>query len=195
MIIGLTGGIGSGKSVVSRIFSMLGIPVFDSDAEAKKLYASSPELLQRIKKEISKEVIDQKGNLDKQKLAAAIFSDPEMLRKLNALVHPFVINNFKNWCQAQTGSPYLIKEAAILFESGTDKGCDKIITVSAPVELRIQRIIQRDKKKKEEIERIIAQQWKEEDKIERADFVILNDESEAVIPQVLEIHQQLSAKD
>jgi len=191
MTVGITGGIGSGKTIVCKIFRQLGIPVYEADAEAKKIYDEEPEVLEKIKNEISEDVFGKKGQLDKQKLAALVFADEEALQKLNRLVHPFVIRHFETWKQRYKESPYILKEAAILFESGTDKGCDKIITVSSPVELRIQRAVKRDKRTLQETEQIVQKQWSDEEKIKRSDFVIVNDEQQLVIPQVLEIHAKL----
>ncbi len=191
MNIAITGGIGSGKSVVCRIFNQLGIPVYEADVAAKKLYDNNPEIIERIRKEISEDVVGSKGKIDKHKLATFIFRDEAALKKLNKIVHPFVIKNFEEWFNLQKDVPYVLKEAAILFESGTDKGCDKIITVTAPVELRMKRIMQRDRRTKQEIDQIMQTQWSEEEKIKRSDFVIINDEQQLVIPQVLEIHSKL----
>jgi dephospho-CoA kinase len=191
MTVGITGGIGSGKTIVCKIFRQLGIPVYEADVEAKKIYDSEPEILQRIKKEISEDVFGKKEQLDKQKLAALVFRDEQALEKLNKIVHPFVIRHFENWKKNFTDVPYILKEAAILFESGTDKGCDKIITVTAPLDLRIQRTVQRDRRTQQETEQIIQKQWSDEEKIKRSDFVIVNDEQQMVIPQVLDIHTKL----
>ena len=191
MKICITGGIGSGKSVVCNIFRQLGIPVYDADTEAKKLYNTQPEIAEKIKKEISEEVFDKKGIIDKQKLAGIVFNDETVLKKLNKIVHPYVIRDFEEWCAHHANAPYVLKEAAILFESGTDKKCDKIITVTASLELRIQRTMQRDKRTKQEVELIIDKQSGDDEKIKRSDFVIINDEQQMVIPQVLDIHSKL----
>ena len=190
-VVGITGGIGSGKSIVCKIFSQLGVPVYEADAEAKDLYTSNPELNEKIRKEISEDVFDKKGRIDKQKFSKLIFNDDSLLQKVNKLVHPFVLKHFEEWCLKHSDDPYVLKEAAILFESGANKGCDKIITLVAPVELRIQRTMKRDKRSRQEIDQIIDRQMSDEEKIKRSDFVITNDEKELVIPQVLEIHGKL----
>jgi dephospho-CoA kinase len=192
MTIGITGGIGSGKTTVCNIFRQLGVPVFNADAEAKNLYASKPLLSELIRTEISKDVFDKKGKLDKAKLATLVFNDSEVLAKLNSLVHPLVMLSFTNWKKKNSNAGYVLKEAAILFESNTYKYCDKIITVVAPEELRLQRVMERDRRTKKEILQIMLQQWSDEEKIQRSDFIIHNDEEELVIPQVLEIHKKLS---
>jgi dephospho-CoA kinase len=191
IIAGITGGIGSGKTIVCGVFRQLGVPVYEADAETKKLYNTEPGIVDRIKKEFTDVVFDKREKLDKQKLATLVFKDESALKKLNAIVHPFVISHFEEWVKLHKASSYVLKEAAILFESGTDQGCDRIITVSAPVELRIQRTMMRDKRTKQEVEQIIQQQWSDEEKIKRSDFVIVNDELQLVIPQVLEVHAKL----
>jgi dephospho-CoA kinase len=191
MVVGITGGIGSGKTIVCGVFRQLGVPVYEADAETKKLYNTQPEIADRIKKEFTDVVFDKSEKLDKQKLATLVFKDESALKKLNEIVHPFVISHFEEWVKLHKTSSYVLKEAAILFESGTDQGCDRIITVSAPVELRIQRTMMRDKRTKQEVEQIIQQQWSDEEKIKRSDFVIVNNELQLVIPQVLEVHTKL----
>jgi dephospho-CoA kinase len=192
MIIGITGGIGSGKTIVCNVFKLLGIPVYEADQQAKNLYEIIPELTERISTELSPDLLDKKGNLNKQKLAALVFDDEVKLQKLNKIVHPYVIRHFEEWCNEQQAL-YVLKEAAILFESGTNKGCDKIITVTAPVDMRIQRAVQRDKRTKEAVDKIIQQQWTDEEKINRSDYVIVNDEQQLVIPQVISIHEKILA--
>jgi len=191
-IVGITGGIGSGKSVVCKIFEQLGIPIYDADSAVKLLYDKFPELKQSIKELVSEDAIDKNGNVNRKKLAEIIFNSDEKLAILNKLVHPLVKLDFKNWVDSNKGYPYLIKEAAILFESGANKDCDNVITVISPIELRIERIRQRDKKTKTEIESIISRQLSDEELIKRSDFVIYNDEKQMLIPQVLKVHEELS---
>jgi dephospho-CoA kinase len=192
MVIGITGGIGSGKSIVCNIFRLLGIPVYDADAEAKKMY-EWPEVIAEVKKNFGTGYFLPSGELNKKKFAELVFNDDGALKKINAIIHPFVKKSFREWKKMHAGSPYILKEAAILFESGTDKGCDKVITVTAPPELRISRVIQRDQRPKEQIENIIKKQWGDEEKTRRSDFVIVNDETKLVVPQVLKIHEALSS--
>jgi len=192
MVVGITGGIGSGKSIVCNIFRQLGVAVYDADAAAKNLYETEPEIIDTIKKEFPGDIIDKKGKIEKHKLASLVFQDESALKKLNRIVHPYVKKHFEEWAGKQS-APYIIKEAAILFESGSDKGCNKKITVIAPVETRIQRTMQRDKRSKAEVEQIISRQWNDEEKIKRSDFVIVNDDQQMVIPQVLDIHSKLLA--
>lgn len=194
-VVGITGGIGSGKSVVSMVFRQLGIPVYDSDAEAKLLYDKFPELRDAVRKQIAEEAFDSNGKLDRKKLAEIVFQFPEKLEILNQLVHPLVKKDFQNWVQKHPEAAYVVKEAAILFESGAYSDCDKVITVVAPRELRIQRVRERDRKTKSEIEAIMHRQSNDEEKIKRSDFVIQNDEKELILPQVLAIHESLSKEE
>ncbi|MBL0139849.1 MAG: dephospho-CoA kinase [Bacteroidetes bacterium] len=190
-VVGITGGIGSGKSVVSMIFRQLGIPVYDSDAEAKLLYDKFPELRNAVRAQISEDAFDANGKLDRKKLAEIVFQFPEKLEILNQLVHPLVKKDFQDWVQKNQEAAYLVKEAAILFESGAYSDCDKVITVVAPRDLRVQRVRERDRKTKAEIEAIMDRQSGDEEKIKRSDFVIQNDEKELILPQVLAIHESL----
>src|SRR5258705_5066616 len=130
--IGLTGGIGSGKTVVADIFRQLGVPVYEADTQARMLTENNPEIKNKLKKDFGSEFFLKNNSLDRKKLAALVFSDAEKLEKLNSIIHPFVKEHFDNWLQPQKGSKYIIKEAAILFESGSNKGLDKIIVVTDP---------------------------------------------------------------
>lgn len=190
-IVGITGGIGSGKSIVCALFRQLGIPVYDADTEAKLLYDKYPELRKQVMEQISSEVFDSSGKLDRKKLGEIVFHDPSKLSLLNKFVHPLVRKDFLNWVNAQHGVPYVLKEAAILFESGAHEDCDKVIAVVAPAELRLQRVRERDRKSKADVEAIMDRQSPDEEKVKRSDFVITNDEKELVVPQVLSIHERL----
>jgi dephospho-CoA kinase len=187
--VGITGGIGSGKTIVSRIFSELGIAVYNADYEAKQMY-NLQNVKEELKNKFGKKILDADNNVDKKKIADLIFNDEKALQQVNALIHPLVFQHFSEWKKKQKG-PYVLKEAAILFESGSNNDCDKIIMVSAPAETRIQRILQRDKRTRKEIEQIMARQWSDEQKIKHSDFTIINDETQLVIPQVLDIHAKL----
>lgn len=189
MIVGLTGGIGSGKTTVGNAFAKLGIPVYIADYEAKNLMATSKALKARIISVFGEEAYKQ-GLPNRQYLAKLVFSDTEKLNKLNSLIHPAVQRHFKKWLSWQT-APYVIKEAAILFESGSYKDCDKIITVTAPLEIRIQRVMQRDSANYEDVLARIKNQWPEEEKIKRSHFVIENISLENTLKKVEEIHLKL----
>lgn len=182
--IGVTGGIGSGKSVVCRIFGVLGIPVFDADTEAKRLMRADAALASAIRAEFGAETYYEDGTLNRAYLADQVFNDEERLTKLNALVHPAVIRAGEEWARGQT-APYTIKEAALLFESGSFKLNHYTILVSAPVGIRIERVMKRDGITAKQVEARMERQWPEEEKRQLADFEIVNDGVQALIPQVL----------
>lgn len=191
--IGITGGIGSGKSLVSQIFNLLGVPVYDADSRAKSIMTTDGILVSQIKKEFGVLSFRSDGGVNREYLAEHVFNDPEKLKRLNGLVHPRVGEDFKRWVNEQH-SVYILKEAALLFEAGSNAALTKIIVVSAPEELRIRRVLQRDKHRTvQQIKDIIRNQLKEEEKLERADYIIVNDESKLLIPQVLELHKNFIA--
>lgn len=191
--IGITGGIGSGKSTVCRIFSMLGIPVFDADSVAKELMVTNQILISNICNAFGKDVYHSDGTLNRELLAQKAFLDQKQISKLNSLVHPVVLNAFDSWVNQHT-SPYVIKEAALMFESNADKRNDVNIVVLAPEDVRIKRVIQRDGSSEEKVRARMSHQMPEKEKIERADYVIINDESTLLIPQILHLHQVFSNK-
>jgi len=171
-IIGLTGGIGSGKTTVANHFIAAGIPVYIADDAARKIM-QSPEILREIEKTFGGSVFE-KGVLNRQKLSEIVFSNLDKLKKLNAIIHPAVKKNFGNWILNHKNSPFVIYEAAILFESGSYKDCDMIITVTAPLETRIERVIQRDKTTRQDVFKRINMQWTDEQRQAKSDFVIEN---------------------
>lgn len=187
--IGLTGGIGSGKSTVARIFEVLGVPVYYADEAAKALMNEDGELKQKIKNEFGDAVyINEK--LDRKALAGIVFNAPEKLSRLNALTHPATIAAAGKWMQQQT-TPYSIKEAALIFESGAQEYLDYVIGVTAPAPLRIQRTMHRDGITREEVMARMDRQLDEAMKMRLCDFVLVNDEQEMLLPQVLELHKKL----
>lgn len=189
--IGITGGIGVGKSVVARIIATLGIPVYDADTQAKYLMNNDPELIGQIKAQFGDEAYTMSG-LNTAYLSSRVFNNPEKLQLLNSLVHPQVGKDFSNWYESVKDAPYIVKEAALLFEAGTHADLDKIIVVSAPLEIRINRVLKRDiHRTREQILAIIHKQMPDEEKIRRADFVVVNDGENLLIPQILPIHHQL----
>jgi len=190
--IGLTGGIGSGKTTVAKIFELLGIPVFYADEAAKKIMHENEELKTAIKNEFGDEAYIN-GQLNKSFLASKVFTDVFLLDKLNALVHPVTIKEAKDWMD-KLDSPYVIKEAAILFEAGSAENIDYIIGVFAPAAIRIQRVMKRDHVTREEVVKRMERQVDEEIKMKLCDFVLKNDEQELLIPQILKLHQQLLEK-
>ena len=187
--IGITGSIGSGKTYVSKVFESLGIPVFNADNEAKKIMSCSFDLINSIKNEFGDDIYD-KHSLNKRKLASIVFSDSKKLKKLNSLVHPFVKQEFLNWCKKQK-SPYVIKEAAILFESNSDKELDSVICITAPKNLRIDRVKARDGFKDYEINNRMKNQFSQEEKENLSDYIVVNDEKELLLPQIISIHEKL----
>ncbi|HZY79237.1 MAG TPA: dephospho-CoA kinase [Cyclobacteriaceae bacterium] len=186
--IGITGGIGSGKSLVCKIFQSLGIPVYDADSRAKVLMTTDGILISGIKKEFGNLSYHTDGTLNRKHISEAAFGHPEKLRALDALVHPRVAENYSQWVGEQS-SRYVIKEAALLFEAGSYRTLDKIIVVSAPEHLRVKRVMARDPHRSEQtIREIIRSQMSDSEKVSKADFIVTNDESELVIPQVLKLH-------
>jgi dephospho-CoA kinase len=190
--VGLTGGIGSGKSTVAKIFGILGIPVYYADDAAKRLMNEDEELKAAIIHHFGTESYIN-NQLNRSWLASLVFNNEEKLALLNSITHPATIYDANKWMENQN-SPYVIKEAALLFESGSDANLDYVIGVYAPAPLRIRRTMQRDHITEEEVLKRMARQMNEEDKIGRCDFVITNDEREMVIPQVLALHNKLVNK-
>jgi len=189
-IIGLTGGIGSGKTLVSKVFENLGIAVYNSDIEAKLLMNNDSDIINKFKMIFGFEIYDENNRLNKKKLADLIFNDKNKLNTVNSIVHPAVKKHFTNWVQMQK-SPYVIKETAILFESGIFKDVDKIITVTAPIELRISRLVIRDNSNKKDILERVNNQLNEDYKIKNSDYVIYNDNKQLIVPLILRIHQKI----
>lgn len=191
--VGITGGIGSGKSLVCRIFSSLGIPVYDADSRAKLLMTTDRILVDQIKKEFGNLSYDSQGQLNREHLRQA-FGEPDHVKKLNELVHPRVALDYQNWVSQHLGLKYVIKEAALLIESGSAEKLDHLIVVFAPQELRIQRVLRRDPQRKQtEVENIMKNQLNDEQRRKRADSIIINDETHLVIPQVLELHERFNS--
>jgi dephospho-CoA kinase len=186
--IGLTGGIGSGKTTIAKIFELLKVPVYYADEASKRLYHTDKELMASLKEHFGGDIYTNE-ELNRSKLAEIVFDNPEKLALLNSLVHPVTIKDAGEWMQQQT-TPYIIKEAALLFEAGSASGLDYIIGVSAPQELRIQRVMDRDKTTKEAVLNRMKRQMDEERKMSLCDFIINNDEQELVIPQVLKLHEK-----
>jgi dephospho-CoA kinase len=188
---GITGGMGSGKSLVCRIFQLLGVPVYDADTRAKELMATDSILVKQIKKEFGTQSYSSNGLLARATLAQTVFVDPVKLEKLNRLVHPRVAEDYNHWLEQHSDRPYVIREAALIYEAGAWKDLDKVIVVSSPEALRMKRVLSRDAHRTaKDIQNIFRNQMPEEEKLKRADFVIVNDESQLVIPQVLQLHDQ-----
>ena len=191
VMIGLTGGIGSGKSVVAKVFATLGIPVFNADEEAKSIMQTSTEIKTKLIEQFGTDIYNAHG-LDKEKLANIVFNDPFQLQLLNAIVHPVTIQAAKDWAAKQT-SPYVIKEAALIFESGAADGLLKVIGVTAPLSIRIHRVMQRDGITKDQVDARMRNQISDTIKMRLCDYVIENNNQQMVIPQVLEIDKAIRA--
>ncbi len=187
--VGLTGGIGSGKSTVAKVFEVLGIPVYYADDAAKRLMNTDEELKEKIKLQFGNEVY-KNGKLDKIYLAEIVFSSPEKLNKLNSIVHPATINDAEKWMKQHT-TAYSIKEAALIFESGAQQQLDYVIGVTAPVPLRIQRTMHRDGITREDVIARMDKQMDDTIKMKLCDFVIKNDEQQMLLPQILDLHKKL----
>ena len=185
--VGITGGIGSGKTTICEIFTQLGIPVFHSDAEANKLL-NTAEVIDFYKKEFG-EIVFSNGLLDKQKVANLIFKNPEALQKVNGFIHPLVNKNFKDWTLSQKNCNYVIKESALLLEGNNRGDLSYIVLVLAPLELRIKRVMLRDQTDENAILERIKNQTSDDEKMKLADFIISNDVQSLVLPQVLTLHK------
>lgn len=189
--IGVTGGIGAGKSVVCHVFSALGVPVYDADSRAKQVMVEDPVLMRQLKGHFGEETYNEDGSLNRVYLAAKVFPDAEKLALLNSLVHPRVGLDFDKWLNQYAQAPYVIKEAALIFEAGSYKSLDAVIAVSAPEELRLRRTIIRDEhRSRQQIEEIIAKQLPENERLNRSDYKIVNDDKTLIIPQVLRLHKK-----
>jgi dephospho-CoA kinase len=188
--VGITGNIGSGKTTVCKIFEVLGIPVFYADDEAKKVMVTDDLLIAGIKHTFGNESYFADGTLNRKHIAGIVFNNNDDLIKLNTLVHPAVFRSFDKWVlQFDSKVPYVMKEAALLFESDSYIMCDRTIMISAPLDLRIKRVTQRDGISAEEVQNRNARQFTEEKKREMANDLIINDDTELVIPQVLKLHK------
>lgn len=188
--IGITGGIGSGKTTVAKIFEQLGVSVFYADEESKNILHQNEKVKEQLIAVFGQDLYPN-NTLDRAFLAARIFNNPEELKMVNAIVHPAVAEAFTNWANQQKGQ-YVLQEAAILFETGGYKRMDANILVTAPEDLRIKRVMKRNAISQQEVKERMKNQWKDEQKMPLADFVIHNNELEMLIPQVLKIHQELT---
>ncbi|SIT89710.1 dephospho-CoA kinase [Pontibacter indicus] len=193
--IGITGGIGVGKTIVCRLFQVLGIPVYDADTRAKWVMQYDLALKQELQEAFGEEAYTSEGQLNRAYLASVVFNNQQRLDKLNALVHPHVGLDFERWAEANANAPYLIKEAALMFESESWRQMDEIIVVTAPLDVRLKRLLKRDPHRTEaDIKAIISKQLSEEEKIARAQHIVYNDDQRLIIPQVLALHEQFLSK-
>ncbi len=187
--VGVTGGIGSGKSTVCKMFSVLGIPVFNADEVAKEIQDTDNEVIDVISS-LFGDNLYVNGKLDRKMLAKLVFNNSAKLKQLNALIHPRVKERFTTWC-AEQKAPFVIKEAAIMIESRSHKDLDRLIVVTAPVSLRILRVVKRDGSDRESVKLRMEHQISDIERLEHADFVISNDKSDLLMPQILKVYQQL----
>lgn len=190
--IGITGGIGAGKSLICEVFQLLGIPNYPADYRAKWLQSNDSELKAKIARHFGEKAYINSGELNREYLSKVVFGDDEKLKLLNSLVHPAVGNDFENWCAQHADKPYVLKEAALLFETGSYKQLDATINVHANQELRLKRTLDRDPQRTQEsVLAIMKKQFSDEERMELADYMIFNDESRSVIKQVMELHEEL----
>lgn len=190
--IGITGGIGSGKSTICKIFTCLGVPVYDADSRAKSIMTTDGILIEQIKKEFGDLAYLPDGSLDREYLSRVIFENQEKRTLLNQMVHPRVAADTDRWLDQNREATYVVREAALLIESGAYLRVDKVLLVTAPEELRIKRVLARDPHRlKEEVIKIIATQLPEEEKKKKADIVVHNDETQLLVPQIWQLHNQL----
>lgn len=193
-IIGITGGIGSGKSIVCKIFEILGVPVYYADERAKWLTNNDLQLKKEIKELLGRNAYNEHGQYDRKWVASQVFNDSSLLKMLNMLIHPRVFEDTKQWVASHQAYPYLLREAALTNAAGNGNDLDKVIVVSSPLELRIERTKMRDPQRtEEEIRAIIARQKSEEEFQQIADYQIFNNETQLIIPQALAIHQLLQS--
>lgn len=188
--VGITGGIGSGKSWVARIFNIYGIPVYNADKEAKRLMFRNKALKTKIRQLLGPESFHRNGRINRSFIASRIFNDKKLLKQMNAIVHPAVREDFEKWASAQNAE-YVLEESAIIFEESLDKFFDAVILVVADKEIRINRVMRRDKVSRKQVEERMRNQLNDEIKKKRADFIILNDGSTGVIRQVDKVHKSI----
>jgi len=188
--VGLTGGIGSGKTLICKIFEMLGIPVYYADLQAKKIMTTDPKINAKLT-EYFGETVFKEGKPDMEKIAAIVFSNTNALNLLNSLIHPLVRNDFDIWSRTRQKSAYVIQEAAILFETGASKLLDYTIAITAPEDLRIKRVMDRDHIDRKNVLARIRNQMDDAERNSMADAVVINDDTVLVIPQVVELHHKL----
>lgn len=187
-LIGITGGIGSGKSFICNIFRKLSVPVYEADIQSKRLVNTSEIIRKELTEEYGKDIYLQNGDINKAKLANIIFNNKHELEKVNRIIHPVVFNDFKEWCDNHKNKKYMIHEAAIMFESGVNKLMNAVVFIDAPKDIRIKRVIQRDKICEKDVLMRIKNQMSEEEKKKLSDHVIINDDKEYLLPQILKLH-------
>ncbi len=191
-LIGITGGIGSGKSLICKIFSTLGIPIYDADSRAKSLINNDLLLKKNIQNLLGEQAYTSTGEYNRPWVASQVFNNPDLLKQLSGIVHPRVREDSQAWIAQHSESPFLLYEAALMKAAGDGNIFDKVIVVNAPTDLRIKRVMKRDNRSEKEIRDIIARQISDEDRLQIADFVIENDDKHSVLEQVLSLYEVLS---
>jgi len=191
LLVGLTGGIGVGKSFCAQIFEWLAVPIYNSDIEAKKIMVEDLEVKNAIIELCGKKSYQQNGTLNRGHIASVIFTDSRKLAQINAIVHPAVASHFRKWSSEQTEVSYVMQESALIFETGSYKSFDKVVVVHAPLEVRIQRTMSRDNSTEEQVKERISKQYGQKEKVKLADYVIHNDGEQILIPQILEVHSSI----
>lgn len=192
--LGITGNIGSGKSTVSKIFQSLGVPVFVSDIVAKELMESDSEIQKKIIQLLGTESYFSDGSLNRKYIATLVFSDEQLLHSLNSIVHPATEDLYKEWCERYSNEVYTVKEAAILFESGTYKSCDQILTVACKSDTALKRAMKRDGSSLDQVQKRLSNQMSQDEKISRSNYVIWNDDDCMILSEVIKIHEMLLKK-
>jgi dephospho-CoA kinase len=187
--VGITGGIGSGKTTISRILENLGVPVFNSDEVGRRILNEDEQVKQEVMEVFDKDMYNSKGELDRERMASVVFNDPRALNRLSAIVHPKVKQAFDEFCEEHQNAAYVVKEAAILFESGNYHDLDKIVSVFAPKEDRIKRVMKRDGVSEENVKRRMIFQYSDEERNELADFILMNEQGVDLLPEVMELHE------
>ncbi|HAN17326.1 MAG: dephospho-CoA kinase [Bacteroidetes bacterium GWC2_33_15] len=191
--VGVTGGIGSGKTLVCEVLKKLGVPVFNADNVAKDCLNTNRDIINSITEYFGEEIYENNG-LNKKKLAGIVFKNKNALQKINLIVHPVVRQKFIDWCKLHEDKPYVVEEAAILFESGAYKELDYTINITAPEQIRIERVMKRDGSTYEEVRNRMSNQFSDEQRMQLADFNIINDNEKMILQQILEIHNKIINK-
>jgi|TARA_B100001063_G_C16763066_1_gene557049 dephospho-CoA kinase len=189
--IGITGGMGAGKSTVCKIFNQIGIPIYDADSRAKWLMNNDSELKEVVRTNFGWDSYTRKDDLNREYLAKVVFNNEEKLKALNGIVHPAIMKDFEFWIKEHKNEPYSLKEAALLFESNSYKILHKVIVINSPIETRIERVVKRDHVKKEDVLKRIENQSSDRERMEKADWIIYNDSNHSLIEQVMKIHQEI----
>ena len=189
--IGITGGMGAGKSTVCKVFSQIGISIYDADSRAKWLMNNNPELKEAVRTSFGWDSYTRKDDLNRDYLAKVVFNNEEKLKVLNGIVHPAVMKDFELWTQEHKDEPYSLKEAALLFESNSYKILHKVIVINSPIETRIERVVKRDHVKREDVLKRIENQSTDRERMEKADWIIYNDGVHSLIKQAMKIHHEI----